>query len=358
MGGGVSGLATAYWLAVEHGVDVVVLEAGDRLGGKVSTQDRGRDAGRHRARRVPQPGPRPGRARRPPRPGRRGGGARCAGRSLHLVAWPDAPDPAVRGVRHPRPDAADAALAPAVAGRHRCAPASTSFAPAPRSRRRPDRGGGRCVPVSAARWSSAWCSRCSAACTPARSTGSVPAAPSPTCSRSRARSARSMLALRHRRRGTPAPTTPPAPPLVSLRGGLGWLVGALVDAVGARPPGHRRTGHGPAPRPPTGGGSRPPPSTSSRDRSCWPLPPTRSPSWWRRARPSWPHELRGIEYVDVATVTLALPQDEVGELTGTGFLVPPVEGAMLVGCTWLTSKWPHLAGGDHRAAALHGRSRR
>ncbi len=57
-------------------------------------------------------------------------------------------------------------------------------------------------------------------------------------------------------------------------------------------------------------------------------------------------ELRGIEYVDVATVTLALPQDEVGELTGTGFLVPPVEGAMLVGCTWLTSKWPHLAGGD------------
>ena len=59
--------------------------------------------------------------------------------------------------------------------------------------------------------------------------------------------------------------------------------------------------------------------------------------------PGLAHELRGIEYVDVATVTLALPRAEVGELVGTGFLVPPVEGALLVGCTWLTSKWPHLA---------------
>ena len=38
VGGGVSGLATAYWLAVEHGVDVVVLEAEEQAGGKVSTQ--------------------------------------------------------------------------------------------------------------------------------------------------------------------------------------------------------------------------------------------------------------------------------------------------------------------------------
>jgi oxygen-dependent protoporphyrinogen oxidase len=31
------------------------------------------------------------------------------------------------------------------------------------------------------------------------------------------------------------------------------------------------------------------------------------------------------------------------DLHGTGFLVPPVEGGFIVGCTWLTSKWPHLA---------------
>ena len=38
VGGGISGLATAYWLAAEHGIDVVVLEADARLGGKVSTR--------------------------------------------------------------------------------------------------------------------------------------------------------------------------------------------------------------------------------------------------------------------------------------------------------------------------------
>ena len=41
-----------------------------------------------------------------------------------------------------------------------------------------------------------------------------------------------VLALRRRRRAAPKPTAPPAPPLVSLRGGLSRLVGALVDAVG------------------------------------------------------------------------------------------------------------------------------
>ena len=39
VGGGISGLATAYWLAVEHGVDVVVVEAEGRAGGKVRTRE-------------------------------------------------------------------------------------------------------------------------------------------------------------------------------------------------------------------------------------------------------------------------------------------------------------------------------
>ena len=53
--------------------------------------------------------------------------------------------------------------------------------------------------------------------------------------------------------------------------------------------------------------------------------------------------LRGIEYVDVATVMLAFDLADVGNaLEGTGFLVPPVDGRLLVGCSWLTSKWGHL----------------
>lgn len=54
--------------------------------------------------------------------------------------------------------------------------------------------------------------------------------------------------------------------------------------------------------------------------------------------------LDGIEYVDVATVMLSYRRDQVAHpLDRTGFLVPPVDGRLLVGCSWLTSKWGHLA---------------
>lgn len=55
-------------------------------------------------------------------------------------------------------------------------------------------------------------------------------------------------------------------------------------------------------------------------------------------------ELASIEYVDVATVMLSYRRDQVEHpLDRTGFLVPPVDGRLLVGCSWLTSKWGHLA---------------
>jgi len=51
-----------------------------------------------------------------------------------------------------------------------------------------------------------------------------------------------------------------------------------------------------------------------------------------------------IPYVDVATIWLAYPRSAMGRpLDGTGFLVPPEEGRLLVGCTWSSAKWPHLA---------------
>ena len=54
--------------------------------------------------------------------------------------------------------------------------------------------------------------------------------------------------------------------------------------------------------------------------------------------------LAAIEYVDVATVMLSYRRDQVARtLDRTGFLVPPVDGRLLVGCSWLTSKWGHLA---------------
>src|SRR5665811_1789694 len=54
--------------------------------------------------------------------------------------------------------------------------------------------------------------------------------------------------------------------------------------------------------------------------------------------------LEQVPYVDVATIWLAYPRSAIGRpLDGTGFLVPPEEGKLLVGCTWSSAKWPHLA---------------
>jgi oxygen-dependent protoporphyrinogen oxidase len=50
-----------------------------------------------------------------------------------------------------------------------------------------------------------------------------------------------------------------------------------------------------------------------------------------------------IPHAGVATVTLAYPPSAIGRpLDGTGFLVPPAERRLLVGCSWLTAKWPQL----------------
>ncbi|MEW6152707.1 MAG: protoporphyrinogen oxidase [Actinomycetota bacterium] len=58
-------------------------------------------------------------------------------------------------------------------------------------------------------------------------------------------------------------------------------------------------------------------------------------------------ELAAITYASVVTVTLAYGEDALasGPLDGSGFLVPRVDGRLITACTWLTSKWPHLAEG-------------
>lgn len=54
-----------------------------------------------------------------------------------------------------------------------------------------------------------------------------------------------------------------------------------------------------------------------------------------------------VPFVDVATIWLAYPRSAMGRpLDGTGFLVPPEENKFLVGCTWSGAKWSHLADDD------------
>jgi oxygen-dependent protoporphyrinogen oxidase len=74
-----------------------------------------------------------------------------------------------------------------------------------------------------------------------------------------------------------------------------------------------------------------------------------------------------VDYASVVLVTLAVPSDGIDRpLDGSGFLVPPSSGRLLTACSWVTSKWAHIAvdedvailrasagrAGDERAFAL------
>ena len=344
VGGGVSGLATAYRLIDRLGADasVVVLESADRPGGKVTTRsvaglpvDTGPDAFLSRAPELSElvtrlgladdvTGPLPGGAfvwsrgalHAIPAGGFFGipnrvlpllrsrllspAGVLRAGADLVRPRTPLRDDPSVADVVRPRlgSEAYDRLVQPLLGGVH-----------------------------------AGDAARLSAASTVPEVLGI-------------ARGGRSLvLSLRARRRAMPTPSGPPAPPLVSLRGGMTRLVDALVGAIG---PSRVRTSS--------------PVVAMRRVDDAWLLETPRgavlatsvvlaAPAYVTAdlldaVSPGLARELRAIEYVGVANVTLALPRSEVGDLVGTGFLVPPVEHDIVVGCTWLTSKWPHLAGHD------------
>jgi protoporphyrinogen/coproporphyrinogen III oxidase len=59
--------------------------------------------------------------------------------------------------------------------------------------------------------------------------------------------------------------------------------------------------------------------------------------------PDASERLRRIEHASSTIVTLAFKRTDVGAMTGTGFLVPQLEGAAITGCTWTSLKWPSRA---------------
>jgi oxygen-dependent protoporphyrinogen oxidase len=54
--------------------------------------------------------------------------------------------------------------------------------------------------------------------------------------------------------------------------------------------------------------------------------------------------LQRIPYASMAVVAMAFPAQDVD--AGSGLLVPPVSGRLVKGVTVSSAKWPHLAGGD------------
>jgi oxygen-dependent protoporphyrinogen oxidase len=342
VGGGISGLATAYWLRAEHGADVVVVEAGERAGGKVHTRtlaglpvDTGPDAFLSRGAELAELVERLGLAEDVVRP--QGGGA---------FIWS-------RGRLHPVPQGGAFGIPDRVRPLLRSrllSPVGILRAGLDLVRPRTGLGDDPCVAdVVRPRLGGEVVDRLVQPLLGGVHAGSVDR----ISARSTvpevlelARANRSLVVgLRRRRRATPRPATPPAPPLVSLRGGLGRLVRGLVEAIGAQ----RVVTAAPATsvRPVPDGWEVVGPGLRLLARQVVVATPAYTAAGLLGdAAPGLARELRGIPYVDVATVTLALPRARVGDLVGTGFLVPPVEGSLLVGCTWLTSKWPQLANRD------------
>jgi oxygen-dependent protoporphyrinogen oxidase len=148
------------------------------------------------------------------------------------------------------------------------------------------------------------------------------------------------LALRGRTPGAAGPA------LMTLEGGLAELVGALrarIEATGAGrviggarvveltggPGGYRLTGTGFDPL--------------EVDDVVIATPAWEAARLLRSLAPAAAQALEAIPYAGVATVLLSYPSATMPDLPpGTGFLVPPVEGRLLVGCTWLSRKWRHL----------------
>ncbi len=151
------------------------------------------------------------------------------------------------------------------------------------------------------------------------------------------------LSLRKRKRSAPAPTGNPSPPLVSLRGGLGTLVDALVRDIG---PDRVQAKVGV-----DGLGGQWQVSTNigtlQADAVVLAVPAYRAAQLVKPLSMPLADQLQAIPYVDVCNATLAFRASDVPQLpAGTGFLVPPSEHEFIVGCTWLTNKWPYLANDD------------
>ncbi|MCL6516941.1 protoporphyrinogen oxidase [Alicyclobacillus sp.] len=57
--------------------------------------------------------------------------------------------------------------------------------------------------------------------------------------------------------------------------------------------------------------------------------------------------LENVRYISTATVILGFrPGTVPADLDASGFVVPRTEGLGITACTWVSSKWPHTAGGQ------------
>lgn len=137
------------------------------------------------------------------------------------------------------------------------------------------------------------------------------------------------------------------PVFTSLRRGIGSLPEAVAKASGADVRTGvtvrelHRTEHGwrlvtgPVPRP----------EVIEADAVILAVPGPAASRLLKAEVPKAADELARIEYASMAVVTLAYPLDAFPEQpAGSGYLVPPVEGRPVKAVTFSSVKWPHLSG--------------
>ncbi|GII27395.1 protoporphyrinogen oxidase [Planotetraspora mira] len=139
------------------------------------------------------------------------------------------------------------------------------------------------------------------------------------------------------------------PVFTTLKGGLGGLPAAVAEASGAEV----RTGVmvRDLVRTPDGWRLITGPTRDEQvveaDAVVLAVPATAAARLLEREAPRAAAELAGIEYASMAIVTLASPRSAFPEPpSGSGYLVPPVEGRPVKAVTFSTTKWPHLGEAD------------
>jgi len=165
--------------------------------------------------------------------------------------------------------------------------------------------------------------------------------------------------LRALRRVTPPAGPPDAPVFLTPRAGLGRLTDALAAALGRR--GVRlRTSSPVTALEHAGARWRLQIGPGGLEEADVVVLATPAPVSARLLGPLDPETsvlLSTTEYASVAVLTFVVPASAVGRhLDGTGFLVPAVEQWLTTACTWMSAKWPHLpTGGDVVIRASVGR---
>jgi len=147
------------------------------------------------------------------------------------------------------------------------------------------------------------------------------------------------------------------PVFATVAEGIGSLPAALVAASGARvrlrTPAHglRRTASGFE----LAVGPAAAPELLSADVVLVTAPAPKAARLLAEAVPGAVEPLRAIPYASMAVVAMAFPPQDVD--AGSGLLVPPVAGRLVKGVTVSSAKWPHLSGGPLLVRSSVGRFR-